>query len=279
MLNFEIMAENTIPEYLPHIFYNCYYQKVREGESFAPSHVLSYTIAGQSDITVGDKTFNMKAGDLFLYRRNQLGRYTKTPPPDGVYESVSISLDEQTLRSLAAELHQEMDQPWTGDTMLRLPVNAMLSNYIDSLKPYLNRNGDINPTLAAIKVKEAAMILLQLNPALKNFLFDFSPPGKLDLEGFMNTHYKYNVDLNRFAYLTGRSLASFKRDFEKIFHASPNKWLQQKRLQDAYYLLKEKGWRSSDVYLEVGFKDLSHFSFAFKKAFGITPSHVGASRA
>lgn len=273
------MPEQTTPEYLPHIFYNCYYQKVREGESFAPTHVLSYTIAGQSDITVGDKTFTMKAGDLFLYRRNQLGRYVKTPPPDGVYESVSISLDEQTLRSLAAELHQEMDQPWTGETMLRLPVDAMLSNYIESLKPYLNRNGDINPTLAAIKVKEAAMILLQLNPALKNFLFDFSPPGKLDLEGFMNTHYKYNVDLNRFAYLTGRSLASFKRDFEKIFHASPNKWLQQKRLQDAYYLLKEKGWRSSDVYLEVGFKDLSHFSFAFKKAFGITPSHLGASRA
>lgn len=279
MLKFEIMPEQTTPEYLPHIFYNCYYQKVREGESFAPTHVLSYTIAGQSDITVGDKTFTMKAGDLFLYRRNQLGRYVKTPPPDGVYESVSISLDEQTLRSLAAELHQEMDQPWTGETMLRLPVDAMLSNYIESLKPYLNRNGDINPTLAAIKVKEAAMILLQLNPALKNFLFDFSPPGKLDLEGFMNTHYKYNVDLNRFAYLTGRSLASFKRDFEKIFHASPNKWLQQKRLQDAYYLLKEKGWRSSDVYLEVGFKDLSHFSFAFKKAFGITPSHLGASRA
>ena len=52
--------------------------------------------------------------------------------------------------------------------------------------------------------------------------------------------------------------------------AAPN--LQ--RLQDAYFLIKEKGVKVSDVYLDVGFKDLSHFSFAFKKTYGITPSKL-----
>ncbi|HMQ59732.1 MAG TPA: helix-turn-helix domain-containing protein [Flavilitoribacter sp.] len=32
--------------------------------------------------------------------------------------------------------------------------------------------------------------------------------------------------------------------------------------------------RKADVYLELGFEDLSHFSFAFKKAFGRTPTQV-----
>lgn len=68
----------------------------------------------------------------------------------------------------------------------------------------------------------------------------FSEPGKINLEAYMNQNYKFNVDINRFAYLTGRSLATFKRDFEKIFHIPPNRWLQQKRLDDAYYLIKEK---------------------------------------
>jgi AraC-like DNA-binding protein len=90
----------------------------------------------------------------------------------------------------------------------------------------------------------------------------------------MNKNYQFNVELKRFAYLTGRSLATFKRDFEKTFHTTPGKWLQQRRLQQAHYLIKQKRQAPSEVYLELGFEDLSHFSFAFKKAFGVAPSKV-----
>jgi len=70
------------------------------------------------------------------------------------------------------------------------------------------------------------------------------------------------------------SLASFKRDFEKVFKTSPGLWLQQKRLSGAYYQIREKGRKPSDVYLDVGFENLSHFSYAFKKAFGVASSGV-----
>jgi AraC-like DNA-binding protein len=139
----------------------------------------------------------------------------------------------------------------------------------------MDGSGNTNKMLTTLKVKEAIIILLETNPQLKNVLFDFSEPGKIDLEAYMNEHYKFNVDINRFAYLTGRSLATFKRDFEKIFNTPPNRWLQHKRLNDAYFLIKEKGWKTSNVYMEVGFKDFSHFSFAFKKAFGVAPSRLG----
>ncbi|HEY0273751.1 MAG TPA: AraC family transcriptional regulator [Chitinophaga sp.] len=261
---------------MPHIFYSCYAHKSREGESFVYMHVLGHLISGHLETSVGNQTYSFRPGDFYLFRQNQLGRYTKTPPPDGEFKSVSIAIDETTLRSLAREHNLRAAQPWNGAGVLELKSNQLLSNYIETLTPYLNSTGEIPPALTSIKVKEAVMILLQINPGLKDLLFDFSPPGKIDLEGFMNAHYKYNADMSRFAYLTGRSLAAFKRDFEKIFHTSPSRWLQQKRLQDAYYLLKEKGWRSSDVYLEVGFKDFSHFSFAFKKAFGMTPSRLSA---
>jgi AraC-like DNA-binding protein len=125
-----------------------------------------------------------------------------------------------------------------------------------------------------LKVKEAVLLLLRNQPALKDALFDFGEPGKIDLEAFMIKNYQFNVGLHRFAYLTGRSLATFKRDFEKTFHTSPGNWLLQKRLQEAHYLIKEKGNKPSDVYLEVGFEDLSHFSYAFKNAYGVAPSKI-----
>jgi AraC-like DNA-binding protein len=114
---------------------------------------------------------------------------------------------------------------------------------------------------------------METKPELGDILFDFSEPGKIDLKAFMNNNFHFKVDLQRFAYLTGRSLSTFKRDFEKIFSTTPNKWLQQKRLEEARYLLS-RGKTVSDVYIEVGFENLSHFSFAFKKAFGKAPSQL-----
>jgi AraC-like DNA-binding protein len=72
------------------------------------------------------------------------------------------------------------------------------------------------------------------------------------------------MTMEKFGYLTGRSLAIFKRDFKKTFHNTPQKWIIQKRLELAHYQLAEKKQKPIDVYLETGFEDFSHFSFAFK---------------
>ncbi|WP_324218279.1 helix-turn-helix domain-containing protein [Flavobacterium sp.] len=36
----------------------------------------------------------------------------------------------------------------------------------------------------------------------------------------------------------------------------------------------KKGQKPSDIYLEVGFKDISHFSRSFSKQFGSAPSKI-----
>ncbi|WP_316830791.1 AraC family transcriptional regulator [Pedobacter aquatilis] len=258
------------------ILYSCYQQKSSEGEQFIPNHTFGYIISGSSEIFIGGKKHVFKEGDFRFFRRNQLAKYTKYPSANGEYKSVSIILDQENLKAVSAEYRLQMEHPDNTIFGLGLEPKKLLVNYMDSIKPYLEKDSTLNQALVTLKVKEAILILLQTNPELKDVLFDFTEPGKIDLEAYMNEHYKFNVDISRFAYLTGRSLATFKRDFEKIFNTSPNRWIQQKRLADAHYLLKEKGWRTADVYMEVGFKDFSHFSFAFKKAYGIAPSKLTA---
>jgi AraC-like DNA-binding protein len=259
---------------VPKILYSCYVSNNREGEQFIADHIFSYLISGKMEVYIGGKTYYFKEGDFRFFKKNQLSKFIKIPPPGGEFKSISITIDQHTLQSISTENNLYSTKPYTGEAALLLKTTPLLKNFADSLAPYLNGTSDINKTITKLKVREAAMILLETTPTLKDALFDFSEPGKIDLEAYMNEHYKFTVGINRFAYLTGRSLAGFKRDFEKIFHTSPNRWLQQKRLHDAYYLIKEKGWKSSDVYLEVGFKDLSHFSFAFKKAYGMAPSRL-----
>ena len=256
------------------IHYSCYYTRNRGGEQFIPEHAFSYQISGNLTLTGADKVYTSGPGDFRLSRRNQLVKFLKEPPPCGEFKSVSIFLDQATLRNFSMEYGYKAEKNYEGDSIIKLKPDLLYKSYMDSLQPYEHMPQPNNKNLLTLKLREAILILLQVNPELKNVLFDFSEPGKIDLEGFMNKNYHFNVQLKRFAHLTGRSLATFKRDFEKIFHITPSRWLQQKRLQEAYYQIKEQGKAPSDVYLELGFEDLSHFSYAFKKAYGVAPSRL-----
>lgn len=160
------------------------------------------------------------------------------------------------------------------EVIIKLAPNAWFDNYVQSLTPYLELSGKEYDDFIAVKRKESMLLLLKTNPALKNVLLDLTDPGKIDLESFMNRNFRFNVSLQRFSYLTGRSLTTFKRDFEKIFNQAPGRWLLEKRLQEAHFLMEKKGEAPSGAYLEVGFEDLSHFAFAFKKMNSISPNQL-----
>jgi len=84
----------------------------------------------------------------------------------------------------------------------------------------------------------------------------------------------FNVQMEKFGYLTGRSLTTFKRDFSKAFNTTPQRWLTKKRLELAHYQFTEQNKTPVEVYYEVGFENLSHFSFAFRKQFGYAPTEL-----
>jgi AraC-like DNA-binding protein len=257
----------------PRILQSCYVNISRSGEHFVPNHTLSYVVCGRNDIYLNGETHSFGEGEFRFTAKNQLAKFTKYPAPNGDFKSISVVIDQATLRSVSQEHNRHKQKAYTGGTLLRLHPVPLLQNFIASLTPYLTGSGEVNNIITQLKVKEAAMILLETSPALSDLLFDFDAPGKVDLKAYMTQHYKFNVELGRFAYLTGRSLATFKRDFNQIFNESPNKWLQQQRLSEAYFLLKN-GRKVTDVYMDAGFKDLSHFSFAFKKMYGVNPSAI-----
>ena len=264
------MSKTTDPN-VPQIIYSATSKRTIEGEIFIKQHVFDYIIAGTSETYFDGKRQTYKAGDFRFAVKNRLSKFVKQPPADGEYRSVSICIDQDTLLEMK---HQYEPVHHHYENVFLLTPNKLFHNYIDSLLPYLENGHHISGDLVKIKIKEAVLIFMEANPQLKNILFDFNEPGKIDLEAYMNQHYQYNGDLQHFAYLTGRSLSTFKRDFEKIFNTTPNKWLLQKRLEDAHYLITKKKMRSMDVYLDVGFKDYSHFSVAFKKLYGKAPSYI-----
>jgi len=142
-----------------------------------------------------------------------------------------------------------------------------------SLDSYLKSGTMISESLRRHKLEEAVLALLEYKLKLASIIFDCEEPGKIDLKAFMLRNYMFNIPIGNFATLTGRSLSTFQRDFIKIFAVSASQWLISRRLEHAQQLLVQ-GRRPTEIYLELGFADLSYFSRSFKKAYGFPPSLI-----
>lgn len=256
------------------IAYSCYYENSRAGENFTAQHTLSYIESGSIILDDGKTTFPGMPGSLRLVRKNTLIKYQKKPAGHEPFKSLSIYFNFETLYDFAREHQIDARASKNKSPVINLVSSVLLDNYLFSILEYLKENSFDDPFMVDLKLKEGLMLLVKSHPELSDILFDFSIPYKIDLVSFMNENYHFNVGLDRFAYLTGRSLAAFKRDFEKEFGISPGRWLTTRRLQEAYSLISLSGKTGSDIYYDLGFEDFSHFSFAFRKKYGVTPSQL-----
>ncbi|WP_229688929.1 helix-turn-helix domain-containing protein [Puia dinghuensis] len=245
----------------------------KEKACFLRHSILVLQVSGQFTLETSCQKVSMRRGEMLLIRKNQLGQITKTPLPNEDYQTIVICLQEELLRKIALEEQIDLPQKYTGQPNILIPGNDFLHGYFQSVIPYVrNPEEKITTALGILKVKEGVKLLLHAMPGLKEFLFDFSEPFKIDLEKFMLGNFHFNVPVEKFAQLTGRSLAGFKRDFQKTFGTSPRQWLQEKRLTEARHLIEKKNKKPSAIYLDLGFESLSHFSHSFKKKFGKAPT-------
>jgi AraC-like DNA-binding protein len=261
-------------EILPGVIFYAYLSAERKEKVFFWNHhTLVLQVSGQLTRETTGHNISTTAGEMLLIGKNQLGTLKKTPLPGGNYETIIISLQEDLLRKIALEEKTEADRKYMGPPNILVPSNDFLQGYFQSIVPYARGvSAVLTEEMGILKIKEGVKLLLNALPVLRSFLFDFSEPHKIDLERFMLSNYHFNVPVEKFAQLTGRSLASFKRDFQKTFNSPPRQWLQDRRLTEARHLMETKHQKPSAIYLDLGFESLSHFSNSFKKKFGKTPT-------
>ncbi len=255
---------------------SCYLGPEISPEQFIPEHLFLFLVKGTMNGYDGNVHYTLNAGEYCLVRKNRLARYNKVKGSNG-FEKVAVLFDEIFLKSYQNKHLTHSQDLDTKETFLILHPTEQIPNFINSLKPYYKGEGKIDAKMVDIKREELLTILLQSQPELANVFFEYGNPYKINLEEFMNRNYQFNVSLERFAYLTGRSLSAFKRDFKTIFNEPPSRWLTKKRLKEAYFLMEKKNKKPSEIYLDLGFEDLSHFSYAFKKKFGLAPTKLGNS--
>jgi AraC-like DNA-binding protein len=250
-----------------------YDDKLFKSDLMFDDHMLIWFISGETKIIQADATYFFKTGDIFLIPRNQLATIVNYPRNGQPHKTVVIHLSTERLKKFYEKIEVKK---WVRPEHKIYSFNnhPFLESYLASLIPYFDVKGDFPENIASLKIAEAISILREVDQSVDSVLANFDEPGKIDLISFMERNFMFNMPLDKLGYLSGRSLSTFNRDFKKYFNTTPQKWLTEKRLELAYYHLTATKKKPSEVYLEVGFEDLSHFSFAFKKKYGLNPTQL-----
>jgi len=256
--------------------YSCVFYKTHIYEQFVLETVLAYQISGQTKIYHQKGEIILEEGQILLARGNQFSKCIKIPADDKEYRCISVLLSTERLRKFALDNEIVCKDKYDGKKNIILEPNQLLSGYFLSILPYLEQLKQVSEKLMSIKVNEAIELIQTLHPHLKSFLFNLANPHRQDLEPFMLKNFHYNASIEHFAKLSGRSLTGFKRDFSSVFKTSPRSWLKNKRLSEALYLIKQKSRKPQDIYLDLGFENLSHFYTSFKQKYGLTPAQISS---
>jgi AraC-like DNA-binding protein len=267
-----VMAE-TQQNKLAEIVLACFEEQSFRGEIILEEHSLVRIISGEMKVVQSDSTYIFGAGDTLLFPRHQLSTLVKYPKDGQPYKSVVMTLTNTRLKDFYTRNQMSGAKPHSHK-IVSLSNNLLLDSLFASLSPYFDMKTELPEKIMTLKVEEAITILHTIHKDIDSILSDFSEPGKINLSEFMEKHYMFNMNIDKFGFLTGRSLTTFKRDFKKAFKTTPQKWLTQKRLELAHYQLAEKNRKPVEIYYETGFENLSHFTYAFKKHFGYTPTAI-----
>lgn len=273
-----VATKNEIHQDYQKTFYRCITEKGMICHDMVEDHKIVFIMSGRLTLKMGKKQVTLNNGEAVFVRRNHLIKEMKQTGSNGEpFKGLFLHLHMDTLRKIATKINlPKVDKnPVLAQAIATpLPSHPFLIGLFSSLDQYFSNGLELSKELIDAKIYEAVLVLLQIKPELACVIFDFQTQWKIDIKEFMEKNYLSDLNIEQFAYFTGRSLSTFKRDFQTTFADTPHHWILKSRLEKAYSLIAEGKSKRSEVYLKVGFRNPDHFSTAFKRQFGITPSEV-----
>ena len=150
-----------------------------------------------------------------------------------------------------------------------------IAAFINSLSSNTFTNQSYSDALLFLKFEEIMLYLLnKYGSSFEYYLHSLISKEISLFKNIVESNINSNLKLEEIAFLCNMSLSTFKRHFTNEYNEPPGKWLQDKRLQKAKELLQTGNLKPSDIYLDIGYNNLSNFSIAFKNKFGISPSDI-----
>ncbi|MEM1327800.1 MAG: helix-turn-helix domain-containing protein [Bacteroidota bacterium] len=245
-------------------------QAVDERPSYVTKHAVSIVLKGRQRISTTDgQSIQVAAGQLAFVRQ---GLYTVTDllAEDGEYTSFHFFMDDRLLEDILSTL--TIREQNSGQALFAVDGTDYIFTFLDTIRQIKQQLNVLPFAVVKAKIIELFGVLLTTHSPFASFLSQWRKTTRKSLVNFMNDHYDKAFSIEDYASLTGRSVATFRREFKLKFEMSPKQWIIQKRMEKAKQLLTTSTLNVQAIAMEVGYENASYFIQAYKKQFGETPS-------
>lgn len=158
-------------------------------------------------------------------------------------------------------------------SIAKFKSSLLFEKYVEGMLFYFENPELVTEELLELKLKELLLLLHNSNESgkIQEIFYNLFNPSKVGFRQVIETNLYNDLTLEELSQLTNKSLSTFKREFKRLYNASPASYLRLKKLEKAKGLLMVSEDSISNVAYDSGFNDLSHFSKLFKVEYGITP--------
>ncbi|MFK7936901.1 MAG: helix-turn-helix transcriptional regulator [Saprospiraceae bacterium] len=249
-------------------------------EGYISNHVIVILLDGKQQLkNYDEEVINVVAQEVLFIPR---GMYYVSDflPKNGTFKSLLFYFDDTIIQEfLATSKVTEIDKKETP-SHLKFGIISPIQFYAKSLINIYSINRLRNNNFINLKILELLHLLNGLVPEQQfaNFLFRLTLPQKRNIKTFMDNNFLKPLKIEDYAYLTGRSLSTFRRDFIAYYGITPKQWLTDRRLHRAIEILEKKEVSVGDLAYAIGYENVSYFIKAFKNKVGQSPKQYMLDR-
>lgn len=286
-----------------HTLGRCTFARYQQSDSshrlpvFMQEHVLIFVRNGEKIFHNGAQELHLKKGECTLLKA---GSYTLSNiTARGLYEAYLFFFNAPLLTALA---HKHKDLlPLEAIKAREIPKNMAknenlqgkiiadnqesgvisdpaLQGIIEGFSAHFEYNTRYLEPMIELKFEELFLHLaLSKNPTFLGFireLFAATRLGLGELFAYCEQEFLSVAEMAKFARLDN---ASFSREFKQYFKVSPKKWLDEKRLLKARFLLQYADKNVNEICSDCGFSSPAWFIARFKEQFNQTPKQYQKS--
>lgn len=234
------------------------------------SHCLEIVLSGKRGVISSvDKQF-IVSGDVQFRKRDNYIFETSHDYKGLLFFFENTFITDFLREHVIAHTKREIDEQFSPFTF---KTTAFIQSNIKEIVNAFTSNREYKSCIIKFSLHQILLQILDRNKdkVYVTYLKYLVNNKKIDLQYYMENNFTQTLSLESLAKQTGRSLSTFKKDFKDQFKTSPMKWLINRRLKHANYLIITTNDPVSEIAFQCGFENVSHFSKVYKNLFKTSP--------